>query len=219
MIAMLRYAYLKSLRDSSLIAFIVFPIMFPLAAMVGITLDLTLTKGHPVYPMYMNVHFTPQQNAALAGQITSAICVLFTVITAFWTFRSEIATRSVGSFLFATRPITLALALVFFAAGIGLAGWIGAMAMIGVLTTAFPAQLALMALKVVAGTLAAGALGTLVVTISPNPGMIIGAYLLCAAAVIWAEKSKSSSQLIAAVAVAIVCAALAAFLLERRCAS
>ena len=93
------------------------------------------------------------------------------------------------------------------------------MAVIGVLTTAIPAHLALMALKVAAGTLAAGAVGTLVVTISPNPGMIIGAYLACIASVVWVEKSKSSSQLIAAVAVVIVCAALAAFLLERRCAT
>ncbi len=217
--AMIRYAYLKSLRDSSLIAFIIIPMLFPLAAMVGITLDLAIAKGHPVYPLFMNVHFSPEQNATLAGQITTGICVLFTVITAFWTFRSEIATRSVGSFLFATRPLTLALALILFAAAIGLAGWIGGMAMIGVLTTAIPPHIALMALKVAAGTLAASALGTLVVTISPNPGMIIGAYLVCIASVVWVEKSKSSSQLIAAVAVAIICAGFAAFLLERRCAT
>jgi len=218
-IAMLRYAYLKSLRDSSLIAFILVPMFFPLCAMFGITLDLMFAKGHPVYPMYMDVHFTPLQNAKMAGQITSGICVLFAVITSFWTFRSEIATRSVGSFLFATHPLTLAVALILFAAAIGLTGWIGGIAMIGILTTALPPQLALLALKVVAGTLAASAFGTLVVTISPNPGMIIAAYIACVFAIVWIEKSKSSSPVIAAVAVAIVCAALAAFLLERRCAT
>ena len=219
MIAMLRYAYIKGLRDSSLIAFVIIPMLFPLAAMSGITLDLKLTKGHPIYPMVMDVHFTPEQNAKMAGQFTSGICVLFAVITAFWTFRTEIATRSVGSFLFATRPLTLALALVLFAAAIGLAGWIGGMAVIGILTTALPPHLAMLAVKVVAGTLAASAFGTLIVTISPNPGMIIGAYVGCVFATIWIENSKSSSQMIAAIAVAIVCAALAAFLLERRCAT
>lgn len=215
MIALLRYAYLKGLRDSSLFAFILIPMMFPVAALVGVTLG----KGRLLYPLYMNAQFSPQQNATLAGQITTGICVLFTVITAFWTFRSEIATRSVGSFLLAARPLKLSLALILFAAAIGLAGWIGGMAMIGVLTTAMPPHLALLALKVAAGTLAASALGTLVVTISPNPGMILGAYLVCIISIVWVEKSTSLSQLIGAVAIAIVCAALAAFLLERRCAT
>jgi hypothetical protein len=167
----------------------------------------------------MSPQFSPQQNATLAGQITTGICVLFTVIIAFWTFRSEIATRSVGSFLLAARPLALSLALILFAAAIGLAGWIGGMAMIGVLTTAMPPHLALLALKVAAGTVAASALGTLVVTISPNPGMVLGAYLVCIISIVWIEKSTSLSQLIGAVAVAIVCAGLASFFLERRCAT
>jgi hypothetical protein len=214
-IALLRYAFLKGLRDSSLFAFILIPMMFPVAALLGVTLG----KGRLLYPLYMSPQFSPQQNATLAGQITTAVCLLFTVITAFWTFRSEIATRSVGSFLLAARPLTLSLALILFAAAIGLAGWIGGMAMIGVLTTAMPPHLALLALKVAAGTVAASALGTLVVTISPNPGMVLGAYLACIISIVWVEKSTSLSQLIGAVAVAIVCAGLASFFLERRCAT
>jgi len=213
--AMLRYAYLKGLRDSSVIAFLAIEMLIPVAALGGVTFG----KGHFHYPLYLEAHFSPAQNATMAGQITTAICVFFTVITAFWTFRSEIATRSVGSFLFAMRPLTLALSLILFAAAIGVAGWIGGMAMIGILTTAFPPQIALMALKVVAGTLAASAFGTLVVSISPNPGMIIGAYVACVVLTVWVEKSKSSIQLIAAVALAIICAAFAAFFLERRCAT
>jgi hypothetical protein len=214
-IALLRYAYLKSLRDSSMIAFVGLLMMFPVAALGGATLG----KGHLHFPFYMDAQFSPVQNATLAGQMTTGLCVLFTVITAFWTFRPEIATRSIGSFLFAARPLTVTVALILFAAAIGLAGWIGGMAMISVLTTAIPPQLAMMALKVAVGTLAASAFGTLIVTISPNPGMIIGAYLGCAVSIVWVAKAKSSSQLIVAVAVAIVCATLAAFLLERRCAT
>ena len=56
-------------------------------------------------------------------------------------------------------------------------------------------------------------------SISPNPGMIIGAYVACVVLTVWVEKSKSSIQLIAAVALAIICAAFAAFFLERRCAT
>ena len=64
MIAMLRYAYLKSLRDSSLIAFILIPAMFPVAALSG----ATLAKGHLRYPLYMNAQFSPAQNATRPDQ-------------------------------------------------------------------------------------------------------------------------------------------------------
>jgi len=214
-IALLHYAYLKSLRDSSLIAFIIVPMFAPVAALSGVT----LARGHLHYPFYLNVQFSAVQNATLASQITLAICVFFAVIPAFWTFRPEIATRSIGAFFFGARPRTVTLALILFAFVIGLAGWIGAMAMIGALTSALPPHVAFMTLKVALGLLAASALGTLLVTISPQPGMIVGAYLGCVFLVAWIETSKSSLHLIAAVPVAIVCAALAAFFMERRCAS
>src|SRR5258706_5707647 len=111
MIAILRYAYLKSLRDSSLIAFILVPMFFPVAALSGVT----IAKGHPRYPMYMDALFTPVQNATLCAQIAIAMCIFFTVIPAFWTLRPEIATRSVASFLFAARPLTVTLSLILFA--------------------------------------------------------------------------------------------------------
>ncbi len=215
MIALLHYVYLKSLRDTSLIAFIIVPILAPVAALSGVTLG----KGHMHYPFYLNVQFSAVQNATLVSEITLAVCVLFAVIPAFWTLRPEIATRSVGAFFFAARPLTVALALILFAFAIGLAGWIGAMTMIGALTTALPPHVAFMTLKVAAGLLASSALGTLLVTISPQPGMIVGAYLGCVFLVPWIVASKSSAHLIAAVAVAIVCAVLAAFFMERRCAS
>ncbi|HYS52826.1 MAG TPA: hypothetical protein VER58_03550 [Thermoanaerobaculia bacterium] len=216
MIALLRYAYLKSVRDGSLIAFLLPATLVSLSGLSGVT----LSQGHrPHYPFFLNVQFSPVQNATLAAQIAIAVSVLFAVIPAFWTFRPEISSRSIGSFFFATRPLTVALALILFAAAVGLAGWIVSMAVIGVLTTALPTHMALMALKVAAGCLAASAIGALVVTISPQPGAIVISYVGCIALVPWIEKSKSSLQLIAAVAASIVCAALSAYLLERRCAT
>ena len=181
MIALLHYVYLKSLRDSSLIAFIIVPILAPVVALSGVTFG----KGHVHYPFYLKAQFSAVQNATLASEITLAICVLFAVIPAFWTLRPEIATRSIGSFFFGARPLTVALALILFASAIGLAGWIGAVALIGALTTALPPNVAFMTFKVAAGSLASSALGTLLVTISPQPGMIVGAYLGCVFLVPW----------------------------------
>jgi len=214
MIALLRYLYLKSARDSSLIAFLLVPMLVPVAALSGVTL-----KSHLQYPFYMDALYTPVQNATLAATIAMAISVLFASIAAFWTLRAEIATRSVGSFLFAARPLTVALALILFAATIGLAGWLGGVALTGALTTAVMPHLALITLKVVVALIAASAAGALVVTISPQPGMIIGSYLGCVVLIPLVAKSKGSVQLLVAVVVAIVCTLLAAFLLERRCAT
>ena len=215
MTALLRYAYLKSLRDHSLIAFIGTPALVPVAALLGVT----LAKGQFRYPMYLEAGFSPFQNAVLAAQISTGMSVLFTVLAAFWTLRTEIATRSIGSFLFAVTPLKMALTLVLFAAAIGVAAFLGSIVTIGLLTAALPPALPMMALIVLAGCLAASALGTLMVTISPQPAMIIGSYLGCMVLIPWIAKSKSWLHLMVALAVAIVCTALSSFLLERRCAT
>ena len=61
----------------------------PLAALTGVSLH----KGQLHYPLYMNVQYTPAQNATLAAQIAMAISILFSTIPAFWVLRPEIASR------------------------------------------------------------------------------------------------------------------------------
>jgi len=83
MMAILRYAFLKSARDSSLAAFLIITIFTPAAVLAGSTLG----KGHLHYPFYMNVLYTPQQSAELAGLLALGASVVFSNIAAFWTFR------------------------------------------------------------------------------------------------------------------------------------
>lgn len=215
MMALLRYAFLKSMRDGSLPAFLFLPMLVPSGALAGVT----LAKGQWHYPFYMNVQYTPVQNATLAATIVMALSVFLSGIPAFWTFRPEIETRSIGALLLAARPVTIALALILFAASIGLLGWMGAVALIGALTGALPSHLALMTLKVATGSLAASSAGALVVTISPQPFMVVGSYLGCLFLIPWLADSKGSVQLVVALVASIVCTALSAFLLERRCAT
>jgi hypothetical protein len=215
MMALLRFAFLKSMRDHSLPAFVSIVVLVPFAALAGATLG----KGHWHYPFYLNAQYTPLQNANLAGAIVLVIAVFFSAIPAFWTFRPEIETRSIGSLLLAARPLTVALALILFAASIGLMGWIGAMAVIGALTGALPSHLALMTLKLATGVLAASSIGALVVTVSPQPFMIVCSYLACLFLVPFVASSKGWLQILAALVAAILCTALTTFLLERRCAT
>jgi hypothetical protein len=213
-IAILRYAFLKSRRDGSLAAFLIMPIFMPMAALCG----ATMAKGLR-YPLFMNVEYTPVQNATLVADVATVVFIVFSALPAFWTLRSEIASRAIGSFLFGVRPLTAVLALILFAAAVGVTGWLGAVLMIGALTSAFPPDLPMRALQVVLSCLAGSASGALVVTISSQPAMIVCSYLGCLLFIPWMSKAPMASFAITALVLSAVWISIAAFLLERRCAT
>ena len=208
--ALLRYLLLKSLRDSSLVAFVITPALVPAAALIGVTVD-----RHFTYPFYMNPHYRAVDNAVLASTISMAMAVAFAGIAAFWVLRSEIASRSVNAFVFGLPPSRIALTLVLFGAGIGLAGWLGGLAVSCVLTGAVPPNLLLLALKSVVAFVAGSAVGAFAVAVSPQPAMIVSTY---AAAALFIT-GGGGQQMALAIVISIVFAALAAVLLERRCAT
>ncbi len=213
--ALLRYATLKSLRDGTLAAFLSAPMIVPVAALSGVTFD----GFHLRFPMFLNPHYTPAQNAATAAGIAGAVCALFAAIPAFWTFRSEIRSRSIGLFAFAARPVVIMLSLVLFAAAIGFAGWISAIVLITALTTTLPPNIGLITVKMLTATIASSSVGAMVVTISAEPAMIVCSYLGCLVLIPWMEKAKGPIQLTLPLIVAAVCFSIATILLERRCAS
>lgn len=216
MTGLLRYVYLKTSRDKSLPAFALMPIFFPIAALMGATWG----TGHLSYPFYMNPRYTPVQNATLLGEIVTILAALFASLFAFWTLRQEFASRAVGSFVFAKRPLTIIVSLVGFAAAVGVTGSLGALGMIAALTTALPSHLAVIVLKMIAASLVAASIGTMVVAISPQPAMIVTSYLGTMVVVpMLSEKTQAAVALSLGIAVPIVCSAIATFLLERRCAA
>lgn len=213
--ALLHYNFLKGWRDRSIVAFLALPSLIPIAALVG----GSLTKRLPLrYPLAMEPRFTAVQNAALIGEIASILCALFTVLPSFWTLRTEIASRSVSSFTMAARPLMVVAMLVGYAALIGYSAWLISMTFVGVLTTALPPHLALLGLKVGIAALLASSVGALAVTISPQPAMMIGAFNSAFVIVPLFAKSATTTYLIAALLAALISIAIAAVLLERRCA-
>jgi len=213
-IALLRYAWLKSVRDSSLMAFVLVPMFAPAAALCGATLG----KGWH-YPMFMEVRYTPQQNAELAVTLGMAGAMFFAAIAAFWIFRPELATHSIGSLAIAARPFRLVAVPALYGGLIGILAFIGSVGIVCLLTAAVPSHLASMALRLIAATLAAGAAGVMAVTISAQPPMIIGACLASAALTPVIDKPASWLQIPVAIAAIAICISIAAFLMERRCAS
>ena len=216
MMAILRYAVLKSVRDRSLPIFAGTPSAMALAILLG----TTAAGHHLVYPLYIYHDWPPAQNAAVASAITAAVAVFLTSMTAFWTFRPEVATRAIGAFLMGTRAAAVARALVIFAAVIGIASWLASVGVIVLLTSVFPSNFAAVLLAVVIFSILAAAIGALIVTINTQPSMMIWAYLGSMVFVAWLSNGRHvTGTMVSAVVLSIVCTIGCAFLLERRCAT
>lgn len=215
MIAILRYAFLKSLRDRSL------PVFFAAPAVVTTTVLLGTTLAHRLtYPLYWIREWSPTQNAELAATMATLLAVAFASMAAFWTFRPEVSSRAIGSFLMGTRPISIAAALILFAAITGMGAWLADIGVIAVLAGAVPRHLALLALLELILSFTAASVGALAVTISAQPAMIIWAFAGSTVFIPWlASDKKTVTAMAVAVVVSILCTAMSAFLLERRCAA
>ena len=215
MTAILRYAFLKTTRDGSFIAFALVPILMPVAALVG----GTVAQTHGLhYPFFMGRGETPLQSATDVANMTTALAAFFAVLPAFWTFRTEIASRSIGSLALATRPVMIVLALMTLTTAIMIVAWLISMIAILALTTAWPPHVGTLSLKLIAVCLSASATGAAAVAISPEPAMVVAVYLVSAVSIAWFEKAKSAPMLIVPLALSAILAAVATFALERRCA-
>lgn len=215
MTALLRYAFLKTSRDGSFVAFALVPVLMPIAALVG----GTVAQSHGLhYPFLMGRGETPLQSATEIANMTTALASFFAVLPAFWTFRSEIASRSIGSLALATRPATIVLALITLTTAIMTVAWLISMIAILALTTAWPPHAGMLSLKLIVVCLSASATGAAAVAISPEPAMVIAVYLASTVSTVWFEKAKSAPMLIAPLALSAILAASATFALERRCA-
>jgi hypothetical protein len=214
-IAILRYAFLKSLRDRSLMVFLAAPAVVNATVLLGTTLAHRLT-----YPLYIIWTWSPRQNAEIAGTMATLFAVLFAGMAAFWTFRPEISSRAISSFMMGTRPVSIAAALILFAAITGTGAWIADIGVITVLTGAVPRHLALLVLLELVLSFTAASVGALAVMISAQPAMIIWAFAGSVVFMPWlASDKKTPTAMAVAIVVSIVCTAMSAFLLERRCAT
>jgi len=214
-IAILRYAFLKSVRDRSLPVFLAAPAVVSTTVLLGTTLAHRLT-----YPFYINWEWSPTQSAELSGTFATVFAIVFASMAAFWTFRPEISSRAIGSFVMGTRPISIAAALILFATIIGMGAWIADIGVIAVLTGAFPRHLALLALFELILSFTAASVGALAVMISAQPAMIIWAFAGSAVFMPWlASDKKTPTAMAIAIVVSILCTGMSAFLLERRCAA
>ena len=214
--ALLRYSYLKTMHDGSLWAFLAIPAFFGCCALIGSALSHGFAEFH--YPFGFERGWAGSRSAHEMMVIETLPCALLATILSFMALRNELASQSIGSIALAVRPATIALSLVVFACLTSVVAWIFGFVTVMILTAALPTGVGLLAIKLVVGALVTGSLGALAVTISPEPPMIIGAYVSTLVFIPGFERAQLTPVLLAPVAVAIVATGISAFLMERRCA-
>ena len=210
--ALLHYAFLKGLRDRSLpIFFLLMPVQIA-ATMIAGGLMIRRRLRYPVIELS-----TFDANDVMI--FSFVVPWMVATLSAFWTFRSEVATRAISSFVIGSRPLSVVLALVAFAATTATAGLIAAAAMAALLLGTIPPFLASTVWVGTLFSIMGASLGALLVTISPQPAVLVWSIVVMfplASRIVAKTPSlqAASTALVAAAAIAV-----STFLLRRRCAS
>jgi hypothetical protein len=209
--ALLHYAWLKGMRDRSvLVFFLIAPIQI-----AAIIIGISVSNHHIRYPLL------PLALDEGDVAVLSVILPYFVAAcSAFWTFRSEVATKAIGSFVIGSRPLTVVLALVVFAAATAICGQAALFGVAVALTKTFPASLGSAAFTAAIASVAGASLGALYVTISPQPAMLPWAFLAGIPLTVFIINPASRPhQVPIASLLSIGCVAISTVLLRRRCAA
>jgi hypothetical protein len=209
MSALLRYAFLKSWRDRSLIAFTLFTGTSLLCGRLAVALAEVI-RG-------VQIGFAPNDELVT---ISVAGSTAMASLSGFWILRLEIRDRSVGSMLLATRPLLIAVTVMIYSGLIGLTSFLITVPALGLRVPSEVGTFGNLLLIAVCSFAVAGAFGFTTAAISPEPPMVIPTWI--GSAFIFASLFHLTS------AAPVFGAALAAggmliltttFLLERRCAA
>lgn len=216
--ALLRYAFLKSARDHSLVTLGIAPSIMVTAPMLGIAV-LQILRGHGTYPLSIDMRTTPQETALTMTTIAAVMSVLVAGIAGFWLFRLEIGDRSIGTIVMAARARTISLVTTLYSAMIGTGAFLLALVFVALITAHLPAPTLKLLVAVICATTAAGAAGAFVVTVSAETAMLLPAIAAAVVIVFFAVPAPAAGAVAGSLVVSSAFVLAAAALLERRCAA
>lgn len=216
MIALLRYALLKGFREKSLI-----PILFGQSVMIGASLlgtgTIATLKGHSRYAVALYPGSAAQQATEIA-YVAAALAALTAGVAAFTLFRAEIENHSIGFFVLAARPMTIAAATTLCGALIGVGSFAATIVVASLLTANITAQLGTIGALTIVLCLFGGALAVFLGTLSADFGMLLPFGAVSVAASVALLNARTATMSAAGLAIAVILMAASAPLLERRCA-
>lgn len=219
--AMLHYAFLKNVREHTIWAFLLGPLVLIGAPLLGFAVEAWL-RGRRLYPLTMQGATVSDSERMFV--LASAMAVVAAAGTAaFWCFRSDIANRSLSFMLLALpRPVIAALAAVAFGWCAGIVALMVMMPMVGAaIGRISDAWLAALAIVAVAGLVSAAA-GTLFAAYAPAPGtlvMVVFVALLIAFGVERGLEAAPLPAIVMAMAVAAALVTIAGRTMEAKCAA
>lgn len=215
MIALLRYAILKSAREKFLFALLLAPSVILLSPLLAIS-AVSLAKGQAAYPMSFDARISPAAAARMGGEIAMAMASLAAGAGGFWIFRREMANRSVSFFLLAARPQAVAFAATIYGFLAGMTASLIVMSGLAALTLHWPASGRAFLIAMVS-SLATSAMGTLLVTISSEESMLLPVFGGSCVIAVSLMSAKTPAALPAAVVAILLFAVSSSLLLRWRC--
>lgn len=215
--ALLHYLALKTTRDRSVVALLLFPVIAGSAPLLGVA-AYQLVRGRPVYPMTFDPRVPPAETAFVLMTTGAMASVFMAGIAAFWFLRVEVADRSIGSLVLAARTHLVSLSVTLYGAAVGFAAFVLAAGGTKILTGQLSRDWKATMLTVACCSVVAAAMGFLALTISSETSMLVP--LMGAIIVMGVQVGRARPELFLFSALAApVLLVIASTLLERRCAA
>lgn len=216
--ALFRYAFLKSSRDQSLLGLTIAPAVMLGAPILGIAVWQIL-RGVGRYPFTIDPRTTAESTATAMVMPTAVGSIIMAAIAGFWLFRLEIGHQSIATMVMAARARAITLVAALYAAIVGISGFILAFAVVVIATAHVPETTPRALLLAVCATLAAGAAGILIATISSETAMALPAVAASVAIAVIGFKWTTPAVVAGCVITSSLFILVAAALMERRCAA
>jgi hypothetical protein len=178
-----------------------------------------LNKGGLADALGMDPRSSPGRSAMVLAPVPLFIAALFAALAGFWGLRGEIVSKSMGSFVLAVRPMKIQIAATLFGATAAFAGYIWTSASLFTIVHALPAHPARLVVDAAILCLLSAAAGSLTVIVSSEPWAIVPLYAGGIVVIPWLIKSQGVMPELIALTLTMICVAVSAFFLERRCAT
>jgi hypothetical protein len=206
MTGLLRYAFLKNSRDGSLITLLVAPTAMTVLPMLVVSL------------FDRSISHIPAEAAQI---LPITISSLMAALASFLVFRTEIANHAIGSFVLATRPVTVPLASILYGSLIGLGAAVTTMAAFAATFTSWPPAFGHFLARAFMIALISASTATLAAMLTRSMAAIAWVYGLILILTGVSDDFRTGTGLM--LSISLITAALSVgvstFLLERRCAS
>lgn len=209
MIAILRYLYLKSWRDRSLVALTLFTPGSWFVAMIVIR-SVEMIRGRRIVDPEIGREWLA---------ISAGGTAMMVAIATFWVLRLEIGDRSIGSLILAIRSPLIALSVTIYGFTVGIASMFLCVAELGIDVPREIGSFPNLLIRASCSYLLAAALGITMASISPAPAMVVPTWVLTSFIVVGTFEIENLSIFAAFLLLIPVFLATTSLILERRCAA